>query len=199
MKKIFALFAGAGLVALAHASPTVPTNTADVSYQVAKSVNAALKLANQLNWQVGDFHKIDIKMAFGGGDGTKSVTQEVPAEGAFWYVNEMSLFGQAQKTEALMRRSDGKVLKLIVNGKEETPDAGDSNIEIIEQTETSITVGAGKFDCFYIKAKVTSDGKTQELEAWINPVDVNLDGMLKIVIQSQFGPITMTLKEFGHK
>ena len=133
MKKIFALLAGAGLVTLANAS-TVPTNTADMSYQVAKSVNTAIiQLANQLNWQVGDFHNIDIKMAFGGGTGTKTVTQDVPAEGAFWYVNEMSLFGQAQKTEALMRRSDGKVLKLIVNGKEQAPESDDSNIEIIEQ------------------------------------------------------------------
>ena len=39
----------------------------------------------------------------------------------------------------------------------------------------------------------------KEVEIWANPVDVNLDGMLKVIVQSQFGPITMTLQEFGPK
>jgi hypothetical protein len=37
------------------------------------------------------------------------------------------------------------------------------------------------------------------VELWINPIDVNLDGSLKIIAQSQLGPVTITLEEFGPK
>lgn len=196
MKKIFALFAGLGLFAASHA------NTVDVDQlnrEITRSMAASIQLAASLNWQVGDFHKIDISLAFGNGSGNKTVSMDVPAEGAFWYINEMNILGQNQKTEALMRRSDGKVLKLIVNGKEQDPGEDDGKVEIIEQRETNVTVPAGKFDCFYVKAKVMNGSQSTDIEAWVNPVDVNLDGMLKMVIQSQFGPITMSLRQFGHK
>lgn len=198
MKRIFALFAGVGLAAMSHATPA-HLDAQQVHAEITRSMAATMQLAAQLNWQVGDFHNNEIKMAFGNGTGTKTVSQDVPAEGAFWYVNEIAILGQKQKTEALMRRSDGKVLKLIVNGEEQDPNSDNSQIEIVEQRETSVQVPAGKFDCFYIKANIVQDGKKTEIEAWINPVDVNLDGMLKTVIQSQFGPITMTLNKFGHK
>ena len=110
----------------------------------------------------------------------------------------MTVLGQAQKTEALMDRSNGKVLELIVNGKKEDT-ADDSTMEILEQFESTVEVPAGKFDCMYVKAKVTQKGQTQELEAWLNPIDVNLDGMLKVKVQSQMGPVEMLLKEFGKK
>jgi hypothetical protein len=175
-------------------------NVVDVKATQAafSQVQMALKVANRINWKVGEFHKIELDTMFGKGDGSKTVTQDVPAQNALWYVTEINLMGQKQKTEALISREDGKLLKLIVNGEEQSV-GSDDQIEIIDQHETNVTVPAGKFDCMYIKAKVTADGKTQELEAWINPVDVNLDGTLKMVIQTQMGPITLSLKEFGPK
>jgi hypothetical protein len=157
-------------------------------------------LSNRIRWQVGEYHNINIEMAFGNGTGVKSVTQDVPEQNALWYVNNIELMGQKQKTEALMSREDGHVIKLIVNGEEQDPNQDEGELEIIEQYQTKVTVPAGSFDCFYIKAKQTSKGQEpQEFEVWINPTDVNLDGMLKVVVQSQFGPVTMTLTKFGKK
>lgn len=156
------------------------------------------QLANRINWQVGDYQKIDVQFILGGGEGNKLVTKDEPSQNAVWYTNEMSILGQNQKTEALISREDGHTIKIIVNGKEEDPKAG-GDIEIVEQSETTIEVPAGKFDCFYIKANVTANGQKTPVELWVNPVNVNIDGMLKVVMQSQLGPITMVLKEFGHK
>lgn len=162
-------------------------------------LESGLVAQNLIKWKVGEFHNNEVKLALPfPGSGHKSVTEDVPARNAFWYVNEMTILGQKQKTEALMDRSNGQTLELIVNGKKEPVD-NDSQLEIVDQYETEVTVPAGTFDCMYIKAKVTAQGKTQELEAWINPIDVNLDGMLKVVVQSQMGPVQLLLKDFGAK
>ncbi|NCN26674.1 DUF3108 domain-containing protein [bacterium] len=181
-------------------------DAASVRIQAAKVLHQAGLLSTEeaqgLNWGVGEYHAIDIELEGMGniGTGEKSVTKDVPAQEAFWYVNDMNVMGQAQKSEALMRRSDGKVLKLIVNGEEQDPDQGGGEVEIIEQYQTTVTVPAGTFDCFYIKAKITDDsGKEQIAELWVNPADVNLDGMLKIRMETQFGGLLMILREFGKK
>ena len=158
----------------------------------------AMTPADLINWKVGDYQKIKVDFLLGGGEGRKEATKEETAEGAIWLVSEITFLGQKQKTEALIRRSDAKTLKLLVNGKEEDPDQG--TVEIIEQDERDVTVGAGKFDCMYVKGKMTSKtGQSTDFEAWVNPIEVNLDGSLKLVIQSPFGPITMSLQEFGPK
>jgi hypothetical protein len=155
--------------------------------------------ANLLNWKVGDFHKINIKFVFGGGTGKKEVTKEEKSQNAVWLVTTMNLMGQNQKTEALYDRATAKVLKLIVNGKEQEVGGEDGEIEIIEQKETEVTVPAGKFDCMYIKAKTNAQGQETTIEAFINPIDVNIDGMLKMILGTQFGPLTLELASFGPK
>jgi len=171
------------------------------AYRSLDAIRAHLQGAQplqQINWPVGDFHKLKIEFIMPG-DGRKEVRNEEVYQGknAFWYVTTINLMGQAQKTEALMDRADGSTLRLIVNGKEESTNDG-STVEIIEQAETTITVPAGTFDCIYVKAKVTpAQGQPQEVELWVNPIDVNLDGALKIAFQTQFGPLAMVLEEFG--
>jgi hypothetical protein len=183
-----------------------PAKQSQFALQLTKTLDKALRLAqseslaNRIRWQVGEYHNIEIEMAFGNGTGVKTVTQDVPEQNALWYVTTMNLMGQEQKTEALMSREDGKILRLIVNGEEKDPNADSGELEIIEQYQTKVTVKAGSFDCFYVKARQTAEGQeAQEFEVWINPVDVNLDGMLKVVIQSMFGPVTMSLTKFGKK
>jgi hypothetical protein len=168
-------------------------------YSAVRVLEAGLVAQNLINWKVGEYHKNEVKLSLPfPGSGFKSVTQDVPARNAFWYVNEITILGQKQKTEALMDRSNGATLELIVNGEKQNVE-NDQELEIIEQYETEVTVPAGKFDCMYIKANVKSQGQKQQLEAWINPIDVNLDGMLKVVVQSQMGPVQLLLKEFGKK
>jgi hypothetical protein len=209
--KLVKILMSAALVAGMSATATVKAATAQdasslrLSSEVARIVllvqqlEAGLAANNLINWQVGEYHNNTIKLSLPfPGTGYKVVAKDEPARNAFWYNNEVSILGQKQKTEALMDRSNGKVLELIVNGKKEEV-SGDDQMEILEQYETSVEVPAGKYDCMYIKAKVTSKGQTQELEAWINPIDVNLDGMLKVKVQSQMGPVEMLLKDFGKK
>jgi hypothetical protein len=200
-----ALVAGMSATATVKAEQVVDASSARLSSEVARIVllvqqlEIGLAANNLINWQVGEYHNNTIKLSLPfPGTGHKVVAKDEPARNAFWFNNEVSILGQKQKTEALMDRSNGKVLELIVNGKKEEV-GGDDQLEILEQFETSVEVPAGKFDCMYIKAKVTSKGQTQELEAWINPIDVNLDGMLKVKVQSQMGPVEMLLKDFGKK
>lgn len=168
---------------------------------LTQKLEAGLVAMNLINWQVGEYHNTTIKMAIPlPGKAHKYVATDVPARNAFWYNNDIEMLGQKQKTESLMSRANGEVLELIVNGEKQKLDSNPSEgLEIIEQYETEITVPAGKFDCMYIKANIKQDGKTQQLEAWINPIDVNLDGMLKVKIPSQMGTIEMLLKDFGKK
>lgn len=170
--------------------------------QIAASIRtleAGLVAQNMINWQIGEYHNNTIKLSLPfPGSAHKEVTKEDTARNAFWYVQDIAILGQKQKVETLMDRSNGKVLEQIVNGKKEEI-SQDDTMEILEQYETEIEVPAGKFDCMYIKAKVTSKGQTQEIQAWINPINVNLDGMLKVIAQSQMGPVEMLLKDFGKK
>ncbi|MDZ4083100.1 MAG: hypothetical protein U1E10_09200, partial [Bdellovibrionales bacterium] len=88
------------------------------------------------------------------------------------------------------------VKKLLANGQEQSlPDT--SNIEIVETKESSITVPAGTFDAIYAKIKDKSNGQIQE--AWINPQEVPINGMVKAIADSQMGKITqeLTAKSFA--
>jgi len=176
-----------------NAEPTV--EQVSDALRVLAVVDTVQSAQNMINWQVGDFQDLDVKMIFGGGSSHKEVTKEETAQNAIWLKNNISLMGQNQVSEALISRADGKVLKLIVNGQEQQ--LGDEQIEIIDQKETNITVPAGTFDCMYVKAKITARGQTQEIQMWANPIDVNIDGQLKATIASSFGDITMELKQFG--
>lgn len=158
-----------------------------------------LNSRNLIRWRVGEFHEMKVDMGgFIKGDGRKEVTKEEMYQGeeAIWYVTTINIMGQSQVSEALMKRSDGSVVKLIVNGKEQTPPSQD-DMDIIEQSETTVTVPAGTFDCLYIKVKTKSQGQDVEIEAWANPIDVNLDGMLKTKAKTSIMPIKMELVKFG--
>jgi hypothetical protein len=152
-----------------------------------------------IDWQVGDYQNQDVDlMSFLKGSVHKEVTSEDTAQNAIWVDENMdlSMLGKTE-TKTLISRVDGHVIKMIVNGQEQQVGGDQSQIDIEEQSETTIEVPAGKFDCFYIKAKITQQGQTSEVEMWVNPVDVNMDGSIKTILQSQLGPVTMTLKDFG--
>lgn len=151
--------------------------------------------ATALKWKVGD--KADYKMAGGILNGTvKSfVREDLGSE--IWVQQDMDMgFLGKQKVEILFDKATGQVKKLLANGQEQSlPDT--SNIEIVETKEASITVPAGTFDAIYAKIKDKSNGQIQE--AWINPQEVPINGMVKAIADSQLGKITqeLTAKSFA--
>jgi hypothetical protein len=103
--------------------------------------------------------------------------------------------GQAQKSQMLLNKADGKVLKLIVNGKEQAPPAN-TDMQVTTQEAGKVTVGAGTFDCIHIVAKSSEYPK---IEAWINPRDTVMEGTLKqIVTTQQYGDMALELMSFVH-
>ncbi len=155
------------------------------------TLNQTLVQQSQLNlidWKIGDSMAYNIK-AFGSnmGTSTKTVTRE---EGnALWMEQSMAMMGQNQKVEALIDRASGKILKYIVNGKEQS--VPDDALEIISQDYADVTVPAGTFKSIHIVAKSKS---IQKLELWANPSETCMDGALKTIVKSSQLPVEITLE-----
>lgn len=159
--------------------------------QLINTLNHALLQQSTLNlidWKIGDSMAYNIKV-FGSnmGTSTKAVTRE---EGnAIWMEQSMALMGQNQKAEALIDRATGKILKYIVNGKEQT--VPDEALEIISQDYVDVTVPAGTFKSIHIVAKSES---IQKMELWANPSETCMDGALKTIVKSSQLPVEITLE-----
>ena len=148
-----------------------------------------------LNWKVGDKMNYSVSLASMGNIGTseKSVTKD---EGtSLWMVQtiDIPMAGQKQTTEIQLEKATGKVLKLIVNGKEQDLSNDDQGLEIISQDYTSITVAAGTYKALHIVAKTKDVSK---IEVWMNPKDTCIDGTLKQVMAIQFGDLALELTSF---
>lgn len=147
------------------------------------------------NWAVGD--ACDYKLNMGGFlNGTmKMYIREIGADG-IWMVQDVDLMIQKQKAEILIDGSTGEIKKILVDGKEQ--EIPKSDIEIVEQKEATITVPAGTFQSIYVKLKDNAqDGAISE--AWINPRDIPINGMLKSIQDSQLGKVTIELTSFIKK
>jgi hypothetical protein len=151
-----------------------------------------------LNWTVGD--QADYKVSIGGfinGTSHNSVSKD---EGtSIWMTQDMDLgFAGKQLIEVQFEKATGKILKMLVGGKEQqVPDASD--VEVVEMHEDNVTVPAGSFPCIYAKIKSKKDNSIQE--AWINPQVVPMSGLLKALADSQFGKVTQEATAFkfaGH-
>src|SRR3989344_9597755 len=150
------------------------------------------KLQN-LDWKVGDTANYKLNLGFLG-EGTihKKVTKD---EGtAIWVVDVAKTSLGEQKIETLYRKSDGKVLKMIVDGKEQ--EVQEPDLEIIEQKAAEVTVPAGTFRAIYIKAKEKKNDT--DIEAWINPIEIPIGGIAKSIVKQSFLTVTSELTDF-HK
>ncbi len=148
-----------------------------------------------VDWKIGDQTVYSLKMLFGQGSMDKEVTKD---EGtAFWLTSNVDLMGQKQKIEALIRKADGKTLKLLVNGEEQ--EIPEPDLEIIEQKEAHIKVPKfpNGIECIYLKIKDRKKG--DEIEIWINPMEIPIDGMIKTIAKQGFMPVTLDLKDFKKK
>lgn len=176
-------------------------NAASPLVQLAQPMILNAKIQSQvstlgLKWKVGD--KADYKVSLGGfinGDSKSFVREDNGTE--IWVEQNMNLgFMGQQKIEILFDKATGQVKKILAQGQEQQiPDP--SQMEMIEQKEDQVTVPAGTFQAIYVKIKNKSDNSIQE--AWINPQEVPINGMVKALADSQFGKVTqeLTAKSFA--
>lgn len=184
------------LTGLTLSMPQVNAQDA-VDPSAVRAVIDTISIAGQLgaydliNWQVGDQSDYDVK-AFGGMMNGKLHKEAFKEEGAaLWVRNQINLMNNNDVSEILINRADGKILKLIHNGKEEQ--IPNDEIEIINQEYTQITVPAGTFQCIHITAKSKQSSK---IEVWANPRDIVLEGTAKQAVAAQFGEVVMELTKF---
>lgn len=153
-------------------------------------INQSVQIQS-LDWKVGDMADYSIDMGFIKGTMLMSVAS-VGVDGV-WMTQDADLgFAGKQKIETLIDPNTGEVKKMLVNGKEQA--IPEQDIEIIDMTEDRITVPAGTFDC--IHARLKDKKENTEINAWINPSEIPMSGLIKQVAPSQFGNVTIELKSF---
>ena len=156
---------------------------------------ASFESQNLIDWKQGETNSYDLDMGFIKGSMVQTV-RSVGAEG-IWMDQNMDLgFAGKQTASQLIDPATGEIKKFIVNGKEEKiPEQGEQ--EIVEVTESNVTVPAGTFECIFAKIKDKKSGDISQ--AWINPEKISLGGMIKLIQPSQFGEIKISLKSFVKK
>lgn len=121
--------------------------------------------------------------------------RELVAQG--WWIEQdikLGLLGD-QKAEALYDKDSGKVIKLLVNGKEQTP-PDQSKMKVIQSRKEKVTVPKGEFDCMYLK--VHDETQNSDTDVWLN-TKIPVARLVKQVSQSQIGPMTLELTDFTKK
>ena len=162
-----------------------------INETVSKVVTATVETQNVIEWKKGDTNSYNLDMGFIQGSMVQTV-RDITSEG-MWVDQNMDLgFAGKQTASQLIDPATGEIKKMIVNGKEQEVPKNES--EVIEVTESSITVPAGTFECLFAKIKDKKSGDITQ--AWINPEKVSVGGMLKIIQPSQFGNVTIVLKSF---
>ncbi|MFN7729896.1 MAG: hypothetical protein ACK5P7_12130 [Bdellovibrio sp.] len=166
----------------------------DVLARAGQQIVMNEDLPAALNFKKGDTanYNVDIGIIKGS---MKMLVMDIVADGV-WIQQLVDLgFAGKQDMQQLIDPNTGEIKKLIVNGKEQAPHKA-GNVEVFDSKEDTVTVPAGTFTCLYIKAKVTTDGKASEAQQWINPKTVPVFGIVKMITESQLGPVTVELLSF---
>lgn len=175
-----------GLGTLASAS--------DLATMIAKNVHqmfASVDPQAGLHFVVGD--QASYKLNLGGFlNGTMVMTVKSVKQDEVVITQDMDLGFQKQSCEETLNPNTGELKKLVCNGQEQNQDQGE--IELVDSKEDKITVPAGTFECLYIKAKLKKDNS--EVEQWVNPKQIPVFGMIKMIAPSQIGKMTVELSSF---
>jgi len=154
-----------------------------------------------ITWNVGDYTTYTLNLGFlGSGSVKKSVVKD--EETSLWLKVEAKIPFGDQNIDIQIRKADGKVLKMIINGKEQ-PNLGDHKIKIIEKRPEEVKVPAWDqpFKTIFVKVKDETDDA--EVDTWINPNTLPnqpktpLEGSVKMIIKKGFLTSTMELSEYG--
>ncbi len=162
-------------------------------------VSMATKIAQDgesvLPFKVGE--TADYTLNLGGFlNGTMNMlVREETSEGV-WLEQNIDLQIQKQKVETLFDKTTGQVKKVLVDGKEQKMEEGGEAPEIVESKPDTVTVPKGTFECSYVKIRQKTEQGTSDTELWVNPELVPIMGLIKLVSQTQIGPMTLELADF---
>jgi hypothetical protein len=168
---------------------------------IFKSIVVNSPAAALFDWKVGDtlnftMHIKPAPMPIAEKIYLASITPE-----GMTLVQEMSYKTIKQTIEMLMDRDTGQIKQIKINGKiQKLPETGSgSGTKIITEEEVrGFKVAAGTFDAIHL---VTEDSQGNQTEAWMNPRDIPLSGLLKSSsIQGNLFTIESELTSFarGH-
>lgn len=159
--------------------------------------NYRLAALTASEWNPGD--TMNYKVDMGILKGSMSMMVREIVERGVWLNQDVDMgpLGK-QKIETLINPSTGEVLEMIVNGKRQDPPKP-GNIEVIDQKEEVIKVPAGEFETIHVTIKDNDTNKTSE--AWINPFDLPISGLVKSIQPGQLGKVKLDLTsyKFGKK
>jgi hypothetical protein len=147
---------------------------------------------NLINWKVGDRMEYSVSVGMFGKIGSMIKTVSKDEGTALWVHQEVDLKIQKQVVDMLINKADGKILKLIQDGKE--AQIPNDKLEVISQDYGEVTVPAGTFDAVHIIAKTQ---QVSRIELWANPAATVMDGGLKQIMDTQMGKIVMELLKFA--
>ncbi len=155
-----------------------------------------------INWKVGDYAVYNLSMGFlGSGSVRKSVAKD---EGtSLWLKVEAKIPMGAQNIDIQIRKADGKILKIIIDGKEQPNN--EHKIEIVEKRPEEVKVPAWNQPFKTIFIKIKDETENAEIDNWINtntlPIEIQpktpIDGSVKSIINKGFLTMTLELTEYG--
>jgi len=178
-----------GLAASVNASALTMNEVVSVANQAIFSGTVE---AQGFDFKVGD--KADYKLNMGGFiQGTMAMEVKAVAADEVTLAQSVAIMGQNQNCEMVLNPNTGETKSLVCEGKaQEIPDQ--SGMEVVDMKEDKITVPAGTFECLYIKVKQTKDNSI--VEQWANPKLIPVTGMIKSIMPSQLGKVTVELTAF---
>lgn len=183
MLKIFATLFTVLMAMPAFAAPSL-------SEVLIKAQFENLKVSRAIDWKPGDTASYNLDMGFIQGTMVTAVRSNDGNE--IWLTQDMDLgFAGKQQTETLMDANTGEIKKILMNGQEQQ--IPEQNLEVIEIVDATITVPAGTFDCMH--ARLTDKSTNDEINIWANAT-VPMSGMVKQIVPSQLGEVTVELTSF---
>jgi hypothetical protein len=187
MTMTLALLMSLALGTQARASVVTAEQVAEITQSVAMATR--LNRADLINWKVGDSSVMNMIIT-GIKLGTLTKTASSEEGAALWVTQEIKILGQKQVVGILINRADGKILKTIINGKEQPASDEPDGLEIVSQEYTEVTVPAGTFKVIHLVARSES---IPRLELWANPKEIVMDGTAKQAIATAGSHVMLEL------
>lgn len=174
-------------VSLSASANTIENFVRDMNHAVFAEAKSPF------NWVVGDTATYNAKISFISGKMIMTVKSVTATQVVINQNIDMLII--KQDCDSTINSSTGQVESIVCNGQAQDPNQG-GDIEVIESKEDTVKVPAGTFTCLYIKAKTTVQGNASEIQQWVNPKQVPVMGLVKMMSAVQGQNLVMELASF---